>query len=149
MLGIIVTGHGEFAQGLFHANAMIAGELPHVKKVVFADGANLEDYQAQLDSAVNDAVTAYGGAIVLTDLKGGTPFNNAMMVTAAVANTAVLSGTNLPMLIEGSMLAQFSDSAATLAEQLVEVGKNGVDFPQLSVNPSLEEDDAFNEEDGI
>lgn len=146
MLGIIVTGHGQFAAGLCHANEMIAGNLPHVQKVLFEDGMNLNDYSQTLNNAIRTAVESYSGAIVLTDLKGGTPFNTAMLSSAEFDNVAILSGTNLPMLIEGGLLSQFSESAVELAQKLVEVGRTGVDYPSLNnINVQTDEDD----EEGI
>lgn len=146
MLGLVISGHGHFAKGLLHASQMIAGELDHVKSVLFEDGASLVEYQETLKSRIQAAHDQYGGVIVLTDLKGGTPFNTAMMASAHLSNVAVLSGTNLPMIIEGGLLSQFSDGAQELGQQLVTIGREGLDMPMLTNAVSNELDD---EEDGI
>lgn len=145
MLGLVISGHGHFAKGLLHASQMIAGELDHVKSVLFEDGASLVEYQETLKATIQDAHDQYGGVVVLTDLKGGTPFNTAMMVSANLSNVAVLSGTNLPMIIEGGLLSQFSDGAQELGQQLVTIGREGLDLPVLSKSVS----DEVDEEDGI
>ncbi|MDO4432073.1 MAG: PTS sugar transporter subunit IIA [Aerococcaceae bacterium] len=146
MLGLIITGHGEFSSGLIHSARMIAGTHEHVENVVFADGMDLAVLQEQIGALAAKHVEAYGGTIILTDLKGGTPFNVSMMATATLENVAVLSGTNLPMIIEGTLLSQFSDSADDLAAQLVQVGRDGVDRPQLN---RLSQQEVAEDEDGI
>lgn len=141
MLGLVITGHGQFAQGLLHAAKMIAGDLQHVQAVLFEDGANLQDFQEAIKTAIEASNSAYSGTLVLTDLKGGTPFNTAMLASAGLNNVAVLSGTNLPMIIEGGMLSQFSDDALTLGQQLVEVGRSGLDLPVLETKQVSEDED--------
>lgn len=145
MLGLVVTGHGEFSNGLIHAARMIAGAQDHVTYVPFADGMDLEVLQAQISEQVQQHIQNYGGVVILTDLKGGTPFNVSMMATHGLENVAVLSGTNLPMVIEGTLLAQFNDEAATLATQLIATGQAGIDWPQLPATKTENSDD----EDGI
>ncbi len=39
------------------------------------------------------------GVLVFTDLLGGTPFNQSMMIAQDVDNVEVLTGTNLPWLL--------------------------------------------------
>ena len=39
---------------------------------------------------------AFDGVLVFTDLLGGTPFNQSMMIAQDVDNVEVLTGTNLP-----------------------------------------------------
>ena len=146
MLGVIVTGHGEFSLGLRHATHMIAGEQAHVEWVPFLEGAGLEEFQGAIQTAVQTQLEKYNGVVVFTDLKGGTPFNVSMMATHGLTNVAVLSGTNLPMLIEGTMLSQFSDEALPFAEQIVQTGKNGIEVGILPAATTSSEDDLFDDE---
>lgn len=148
MLGIIVTGHGHFAKGLVHAGRMIAGDLEHVVSIVFEENQSLQAYQDSLGSAISQAHAKYGGLLVLTDLKGGTPFNTAVIQSVNFDNIAVMTGANLPMLIEGAMLAQFSEDAHALGQQLIEVGRLGVDLPVLG-SASENSEDMTPDEEGI
>lgn len=146
MLGIIITGHGEFSQGLLHAGAMIAGKQEHVVNINFKDGMPMEEFQGELLDQINVFQEKYNGVLVLTDLKGGTPFNVSMMIAANTHNVRVLSGTNLPMIIEGTMMSQFSDSVDDLAKQLVITGQTGIEVGELIVK---QVEDPLDEEDGI
>lgn len=147
MLGLIITGHGEFSKGLLHAGQMIAGKQENIENVMFEDGTELSVLQSRISEAVERQLEKYNGTIILTDLKGGTPFNVSMLVTNGMPQTAVLSGTNLPMIIEGALLSQFSESVDDLANQLIRVGQAGIDRPQLQVQQETAND--FDEEDGI
>ncbi|MCW6652142.1 PTS sugar transporter subunit IIA [Aerococcaceae bacterium NML191292] len=146
MLGLIITGHGEFSSGLLHAAQMIAGKQEHVENVLFKDGMDLGELQAQIGDVVERHLANYGGTIILTDLKGGTPFNVSMMLTAGISQVAVLSGANLPMIIEGALLSQFAESVDDLAEQLVTVGQSGIVRAEL---PTSVQQDEVSDEEGI
>ncbi|MBD3948506.1 PTS sugar transporter subunit IIA [Tuanshanicoccus lijuaniae] len=143
-IGMLLTGHGEFAIGLSHALTMIAGEQAHVQVVPFNDGESLELYSNRLEQAIQSLLSEYQQAIILTDLLGGTPFNTSMMLTHDNEQVIVLTGTNLPALIEGAMLAQVVEDVTTLADQLVTIGQQGIQIPTLSSDDS---DDEM--EDGI
>ena len=69
--------------------------------------------------------------LVFTDLLGGTPFNQSMMIAQDVDNVEVLTGTNLPMVIE-LLFLRGNATLAELGEQAVTVGQ-----------------DIFGDEDGI
>ncbi|MDO4775298.1 MAG: PTS sugar transporter subunit IIA [Aerococcaceae bacterium] len=147
MLGLIITGHGEFSSGLLHAAQMIAGKQEHVENVLFKDGMDLGELQTQIGDVVERHLANYGGTIILTDLKGGTPFNVSMMLTAGISQVAVLSGANLPMIIEGALLSQFAESVDDLAEQLVTVGQSGIVRAELPTQ--VQQDEVSDDEEGI
>ena len=96
-LGIVVVGHGKFAQGLANTIEMIAGKQEDYASVVFDEGAPFEklseDIRAALDSMPE-------GAIVCSDLLGGSPFKAAYELKVQYDNVAVIVGTNVPLLLE-------------------------------------------------
>lgn len=99
MVGCILTGHGEFASGLGSAVEMVAGPQDNLTVVTFRE-SEAGDYAARIASAIKDSVTNYGNTVVFCDLMGGTPFNQAMLVSQEVPGVDVVTGTNLPMLLE-------------------------------------------------
>lgn len=139
MIGIMITGHGEFAQGMYHATKMIAGEQGNYQEILFRDGMNLEDYQADLKNALDRFLEEYDGALIFTDLKGGTPFNISVLLSNDYDNVEVVSGANLPMLVEASMQSQFVDSPKELAELLLATGRDGIERADLSVDEESDE----------
>lgn len=139
MIGLIVTGHGNFAQGIYDATVMIAGEQDNYKKVLFQESMSLDSLQMELKKTVDSLLESYEGVIILTDLKGGTPFNTSVLLSSDYSNVEVISGINLPISIEATAHSQFQDNPKELANYLTEVGKQGIEVPDLSLNEEPEE----------
>ena len=145
MIGLVVTGHGLFAEGMHSSAKMIAGENELVKYVCFEEGMNTEQLSEKLIAAYNE-LSNCDGIIVLSDLPGGSPFRTAVesSMTQPDKKIIVLSGTNLPMIITAATMASFSDDAEAMAEELLFEGKdNVVRFAMV------EREEAEDEEDGI
>lgn len=70
-----------------------------------------------------------------------------MLTASQYENVEVLTGSNLPMLIEIGLLRQFEDDVQALARQAVETGKQGIQNPQLDLN--CKEIECFDEVEGI
>ena len=145
MIGIVVTGHGLFAEGMHSSAVMIAGENEHIKYVCFKEGMGLEELAEQLNAAYAE-LSDCDGIVVLSDLPGGSPFKTAVECSMAHPDKQiiVLSGTNLPMIITAATMASFSDDAEAMAEELLFEGKDNVVRFALAERAEAEE-----EEDGI
>ena len=145
MIGLVVTGHGLFAEGMQSSAKMIAGENDHIKYVCFKEGMGLEDLAVELNAAYNQLADC-DGIVVLSDLPGGSPFKTAVECAFAMPEKQiiVLSGTNLPMIITGSTMLSFEDDAQALADELLFEGKDNVVRFELAARAEAEE-----EEDGI
>ena len=145
MIGLVVTGHGQFAEGLHTSARMIAGENDHVKYVCFEEGMGLEELAQQLNAAYA-ALSDCEGIVVLSDLPGGSPFKTA--VECAVANPdnniEVLAGTNLPMLITAATMIAFESDPKALADEVMFEGKDNIVRFELTA-PVVQDE----EEDGI
>jgi PTS system N-acetylgalactosamine-specific IIA component len=146
MIGIVVTGHGLFAEGMHSSAKMIAGENEHIKYVCFEDGMTPETLAEKLRAAYTE-LAACDGIVVLSDLPGGSPFRTAVEVAMAHPDKKiiVLSGTNLPMVITALSMIAFEEDVDALADELVFEGKEGVVRFELSVPEAAPEED----EDGI
>ena len=145
MIGLVVTGHGLFAEGMHSSAKMIAGENEHIKYVCFEDGMGLEELAAKLNAAYNELADT-DGIVVLSDLPGGSPFKTAVECSMEHPDKQiiVLSGTNLPMIITGSTMLSFESDPQALANELIFEGKDNVVRFELAVRAEVEED-----EDGI
>ncbi|UPU38982.1 PTS sugar transporter subunit IIA [Erysipelothrix sp. Poltava] len=104
MIGIIVTGHGRFAEGLSSSVELIAGAQPQYKSVLFLEESGPEKLSSDLKEAIAEVNTGEG-VLVFTDLKGGTPFKESVMIAMNHTDVHVLAGTNLPMLLEARLNA--------------------------------------------
>ncbi|QWT17451.1 PTS sugar transporter subunit IIA [Collinsella sp. zg1085] len=147
MIGFILTGHGQFANGLKSAIDMVAGDQPAFEIVPF-EGSQAASYGDDLRAAIEAMRAECEAVLVFVDLLGGTPFNQAMMAAGSIDEVEIITGTNLPMLIELLLTRSGASSLADLAEQAVAVGQMGVTRNSLaSLEPS--QDDDFSDEDGI
>lgn len=127
MIGLIVTGHGNFGSGLTSSLKLIGGDQEDYKYVDFIQEYSVEDLNRELTKAM-DELKACEGILVLSDLAGGSPFKTAVEVGFPRGNVEVIGGTNLPMLIEISMTRKFmSDmSVKDLANAALSTGKDQI-----------------------
>jgi N-acetylgalactosamine PTS system EIIA component len=124
MIGIIISGHGAFASGLYSSIKVIAGEHDQVVTCDFLEGMSTE----QLTEAMEAGIKALGvdDIVFFTDLKGGTPFKVAATLAINHPQWEVVAGTNLPMLLESVMIRNFMNDALTLADKAVKTGQDQV-----------------------
>lgn len=99
MYGIIVVGHGKFAEGLLSSVELILGKQSHVEGIMFAESDSSEELGDKIKGKV-ESMKDMDGIIFLTDLAGGTPFKTCVLLSQNIDNRKVLAGTNLPLLIE-------------------------------------------------
>lgn len=144
MVGLVITGHGHFATGLGSSLRLITGNTENIVYVDFEEDHTTDILAENLNKAF-DELKECDGVLVLSDLAGGSPFKSAVECKAARPDQAieVLAGSNLPMLIEGSMAMAAFDSPLDMAESLIETGKDYIVRFELTAH----EDNA--EEDGI
>lgn len=133
MIGCIVTGHGEFAIGMTQALTMIAGDQEHYEVVPFYEENSLETFEDNIGKSIASLRENTDGVIIFTDLMGGTPFRTAMMQASEYDKVEVITGTNLPMLVEIGLGRIYSEDVEALAVQAVQVGMQGVQHPKLPV----------------
>ncbi len=111
MVGIIIASHGEFANGIMQSGAMIFGEQENVKAVTLMPSEGPEDIKAKMKEAIA-TFDNQEEILFLVDLWGGTPFNQAnSLLEEDNGKWAIVSGMNLPMLIE-AYASRFSMNTA-------------------------------------
>lgn len=98
MIGIVVVTHGQLARELVAAAEMITGEdIPNATSVSIGWHDAPDDAQRAILTAV-ERVSGDEGAVILTDMFGGTPSNLALSLLSE-GRVEVVTGVNLPMLI--------------------------------------------------
>lgn len=108
---IIVATHGDFGCALVRATEAITGSMTHLTCISLAAGDDVDAFRVRLLGSFN----VDGPALILVDLPGGTPWNVASTIAAGVPSVCVVSGVNLPMLLELSLSAP-GLSAAQMAQ---------------------------------
>ncbi|WP_179393996.1 mannose/fructose/sorbose PTS transporter subunit IIA [Lacticaseibacillus absianus] len=135
MVGIILASHGQFAAGIKQSGQMIFGEQEKVEVVTFMPNEGPDDLKAHLEEAIAK-FDPEDDVLFLVDLWGGSPFNQANgLFEAHKDKWAIVTGLNLPMLIEayGSRLSM--TSAQEIAAHLVEAGRDGVKIKPEALEP--------------
>ncbi|MFD1429635.1 MULTISPECIES: mannose/fructose/sorbose PTS transporter subunit IIA [Lacticaseibacillus] len=139
MVGIILASHGEFAAGIKQSGQMIFGEQEDVEVVTFMPNEGPDDLHQHLEDAIAK-LSDQEQVLFLIDLWSGSPFNQANLILADHEDKwAMVTGLNLPMLIEayGSRLSM--DSAQDIAAHIVEAGRDGVKVKPESLEPQAAE----------
>jgi mannose/fructose-specific phosphotransferase system component IIA len=127
MRKFLIATHGAFAKGIRSSLDMIIGETDNVFLIqaYLDDNISVEDELA----AVLSNITADDELVIFTDLLGGS-VNNIMMREALKQNVHIVSGFNLPLLIEIIMgdagtpvIEVIEEAIANAKEQMVYVNK--------------------------
>ncbi|UVK77052.1 MAG: mannose-specific PTS enzyme IIAB component [Sodalis sp. Fle] len=122
---MIIGTHGSAAKQLLKTAEMILGEQQNVAWIDFVPGENaetlIEKYIALLANL--DTTT---GVLFLVDTWGGSPFNAASRIVVDKENYEVITGVNIPMLIETFMARDDNTSFPKLVSIAMEAGRVGV-----------------------
>ena len=116
MIGVIVTGHGNFASGMLSAVHLLAGETDFLQAVDFLPHESEDDLKAHLEDAL-DAVSGSSHVYVLCDLIGGSPFKMLYSLCRNREDVDILYGVNLPMVLDISMRAMAEMDSAGMIER--------------------------------
>ena len=104
MYQVLFLSHGSLAVELLKSAELILGEQPAdaVQAMALQAGADMGAYQAAIEAFVKGAGEK-GGALLFTDIAGGSPFITAAQVYRKYAGelpVEIITGVNLPMAIE-------------------------------------------------
>ena len=126
MVGIIIASHGDFANGIYQSSQMIFGQQENIKTCTLMPNEGPEDIKAKMLEAI-DSFEDKEQILFLCDLWSGTPFNQANgLIEGHEDSWAIVTGMNLPMLVE-ALGARFScESAHEIAKIITGAGREGV-----------------------
>ncbi|MGN3973793.1 PTS sugar transporter subunit IIA [Tsuneonella sp. SYSU-LHT278] len=97
MIGLILVTHGRLAEEFVSAMEHVVGPQEGIETICIGPHDDMEKRREEIAAAIAEVDTG-AGAIVLTDLFGGTPSNLAISLLEA-GRVEVIAGVNLPMLI--------------------------------------------------
>lgn len=146
MIGMVVTGHGHFATGLTSSVQLIAGMPEKYVAVDFKDTDSTDDLEKNLVSAFEELKDC-DSILVFSDLVGGSPFKVSVELSMKLQEQykiVVVSGSNLGMLIEANMARTFIEDVNSLADMIINTGKD-----QVMKYEYVERVEEENFEDGI
>ena len=107
MIGLVLVTHGRLAAEFVAALEHVVGAQTQIAAVCIGADDDMEQRRREILDRIN-AVNTGDGAVLLTDMFGGTPSNLAISVMDR-ANVEVIAGINLPMLIKLATLRETAD----------------------------------------
>lgn len=127
-LNYLVLTHGAFGKALILSAELIAGKIENMEGISLEKTMSIEDYIHVVETQLNHID---GNIILLTDLFGGTP-NNVAMYLQNKHGYPVISGVNLPMILEFALMTPVEDeSTEEFMERVIESSKNAM---RLQIN---------------
>ena len=136
MVSIVLASHGKFAEGIMESGQMIFGPQKDVAAVTLTPDMGPDDLKAKL----KDAVASFDEqehVLFFVDLWGATPFNqvNGLLASEGHEDWVMVTGLNLPMLIQayGDRLSE--DTAAAIAKDVFTEAKNGIRIKPEELEP--------------
>jgi|SRR5262245_58542899 len=131
MLRALLITHGDFGASLLSTAVGIVGPAPGVEAI-----SNREHSREGLSRIVEAKLAAWNGeeGLILTDIHGGSCAQAAMSGALAGRGAPVITGINLPMLVD-FLVNRGAFTAAEMAARLVDKGRAGVRLLELPGAP--------------
>lgn len=143
MIGLIISGHGNFASGLKTSLNLIAGDFSNVEFMDFEETDSIENLKEKYYNSLKN-LSNCEGILALTDLAGGSPFKTLVEIKTEIEKPMeVISGTNLPMALEVAMVKDIMTDLYSLSESALEIGKNSILKYEYIVHEEIECEDGI------
>ena len=136
MVGIVLASHGDMAAGVKQTGSMVFGDQENVAVVSLQPSMGPDEFRAKLEEAVA-TLDDQEQVLFLVDLWGGTPFNQTSALMDGHDTWAIVTGLNLPMLIEAySQRFDAANTAQDIAKHLVTEARGGVRVKPEDLEPA-------------
>ena len=125
MIGIVIVTHSQLGDALIGAAEFIIGNRPEAIGSVSIDlSENADKLRTKIARGIKK-VQGQEGILILTDMFGGTPSNLSYSFLEE-GHIEVLSGVNLPILIQAASLRDNNMKIDELAAKLEVFGKKSI-----------------------
>lgn len=140
-IAIIIATHGVAAEQLLKTTEMLIGEQSDVAYIDFVPGENAETIMGKYQAKLANELAHCDEVLFLVDTWGGSPFNAANRTIDGKQNMNIVTGVNVPMLVETFMARDDDPSLDELVEIALEAGRLGVralkEQEQTAVEPEV------------
>lgn len=99
MISVIVGTHGMFSEEILKSAEMIFGVQENIGSVTFKPGEGVEALVEKYNNLI-EKLDYSDGVLFMVDLFGGSPFNAASLIAMKHENMEIVTGVNLPMILE-------------------------------------------------
>ncbi|MBW5783651.1 mannose/fructose/sorbose PTS transporter subunit IIA [Listeria monocytogenes] len=134
-VGIIIGTHGEAARELLKSTEMIIGKQDNVEFITFVPGENTDTLITKYKEKL-DKLDTSEGVIFMVDLFGDSPYNASSQIALPEDNMDVVTGVNIPMLLE-TLSMRAASNQKDLVETALTAGSGGVKSLKQSL-PKIE-----------
>lgn len=125
-IAIIIATHGVAAEQLLKTTEMLIGKQEDVATIDFVPGENAETIMGKYQEKLATTLSHCEQVLFLVDTWGGSPFNAANRVAEGKNNMDIVTGVNVPMLVETFMARDDGPSLQELVAVALETGRSGV-----------------------
>ena len=125
MIGIIVAGHGNFASGITSMLELVVGKPENYEYIDFLQEESQEALENDFREKLNNLKDCEK-IVIMTDITGGSPFKSAVTYAVSDDRLNVISGTNVPMLVELIFRRMNSDDSEDLIQSSMDAGKEQI-----------------------
>lgn len=142
MIHVIIVTHGNLGAELLKSAEMIAGEIKGIDSVSLLKEDNPLSFEEKVIQVIGKEE---GQLLFLADIFGGTPYNTAVSLLKKW-DAWIVTGVNLPMVLEAATTIEDVENAKDMAENLLKAWSGRiVSRETLKVKP--EEKSNWEEED--
>ncbi|GEN94070.1 PTS sugar transporter subunit IIA [Pediococcus ethanolidurans] len=138
----IITGHGNFANGI-KSSLLLLASLPENYYFVDFEESMSPD---QLSETFEQILQPNEEFVFFTDLLGGTPFKEAAKLSVNNRKVEVVTGCNLGALLE--TIYNSYENVSDYANDLIKISKQGTQLLKLDSSP-IQPEDNTEFDDGI
>lgn len=138
MINLIVATHGEMSKYVVELSKMVLGDYDMLDFVTFLPGEGTDDLVKKYKEIFEKNNNLYG-YLFLVDIFGGSPYNAASIISVENENMDIITGVNVPMLLELLDARESTDNLNELVEIAIEAGKSQIKSFKEILNSSKTE----------
>ena len=129
MIGVALICHGEMANGLKDSVRLVIGEQEQFKALGLYEDDSIDEFANEVYDLIKE-VNSNGEVLVLVDVMGASPYNatsrNITKLKEDGINIRVISGVNLPMLLETLLQRPMIESLDELYPLALTSGRDSI-----------------------
>lgn len=138
MISVIIGTHGMFSEEILKSAEMIFGTQENVGAVTFKPGEGVEALVEKYNKLIKK-MDSKEGVLFMVDLFGGSPFNAASLIAVRNENMEIVTGVNLPMILEVLGSREFSN-ISELVKVAENSGKNAIKTLSKNFKENMDEE---------
>jgi PTS system mannose-specific IIA component len=124
MIGVLIVTHGRLAEELRAAALTIQPEIARIVAVALEWNQTGEDARERIAKGLAEADEGEG-AVILTDMFGGTPTNLTLSFLEK-GRVEIVTGVNLPMVLKSAALQASGKPVAEVAHMAMDRGQTSI-----------------------